>query len=74
MSIEAKNSNSVYAECPKCHSTITHGFQMCSNCGHMVSASEQVELRRGLRNNVIKFFTTSGLVVSLVGGLVYLCK
>ncbi len=72
MTIEAENSNSVYAECPKCHSTIKHGFQVCSSCGHMVSADEQDALRRGLRNNVIKFFIATTLAVSLTYGLVYL--
>lgn len=72
MTIEAKNSNSVYAECPECHSTIKHGFQVCSSCGHMVSADEQDDLRRALRNNVIKFFTATILALSMIYGLVYL--
>ena len=72
MSIEAGNSNSVHAECPKCHSPIMHGFQVCSNCGHMVSAKEQAELAKGLRNNDVKFFSITAVVASIIAGITYL--
>jgi len=52
MSIAAKHSLGVFAECPHCHRSIQHGFQICGSCGHTVSAAEQQALRDTLKKHV----------------------
>ena len=67
MNIAAKNSLGVFAECPRCHCAIQHGFQVCGSCGHTVSAQEQQALRNRLKRNVAVHFMV--FVVSLAVGL-----
>ncbi len=56
MTIAAKNSLGVFAECPRCHCAIQHGFQVCGSCGYTVSAAEQQALRNMLKRNVARHF------------------
>lgn len=56
MNIAAKNSLGVFAECPRCHSSIQHGFQVCGSCGYTVSAEDQQALRNSLKKNVSRHF------------------
>lgn len=65
--ISAKNSLGVFAECPHCHSPIQHGFQICGDCGHPVSAAEQQMLRNLLKKSVAIHFTI--FVVAMAIGL-----
>lgn len=65
--IAARNSLGVFAECPHCHASIRHGFQVCGNCGHPVSAQEQQALRNLLKKSVAIHFTI--FVVALAIGL-----
>lgn len=69
MSIAAHNSLGVFAECPHCHHSIQHGFQVCAHCGHTVSAAEQQALRNLLKKNVALNFLVfvAALSVILVG-------
>ncbi len=55
MNISAKESRGVFAECPKCHSFISHGFQVCQTCGYAVSAKEQAGLQKLLAKNILLF-------------------
>lgn len=61
MNIAAKGSAGVFAEYPKSHTSMAHGFQVCQACGHTVSAREQIGLQKLLAKNVVLF-----CVVSLV--------
>lgn len=54
--IAAKNSLGVFAQCPRCHSSIQHGFQVCGSCGYTVSALQQQALRNLLKKNVARHF------------------
>lgn len=67
MNIAAKHSLGVFAECPHCHSSIQHGFQVCASCGHTVSAEEQQALRNLLKRNVVRHFLV--FVVAIGAGL-----
>ncbi|HSB94922.1 MAG TPA: hypothetical protein VLC91_00625 [Spongiibacteraceae bacterium] len=66
MSIAAKNSLGVFAECPRCHHALQHGFQVCTNCGHTVSAAEQQALRNTLKKNVSLNFLLFVATLSIV--------
>lgn len=55
-------SAGVWLECAECHRAISHGFQVCQHCGHVVSAEEQQRLRTTLRNNVSRY----GLIAAIV--------
>jgi len=57
MGIEAKGSFGLYAECPHCHHSIRHGFQVCQGCGHTVTAEEQKAMQLLWLKNLAKFFT-----------------
>jgi uncharacterized protein (DUF983 family) len=71
MSIAAKESAGIFAECPKCHSSIGHGFQVCQSCGYTVSAKEQVGLQKLLAKNVVLFCVVSLLLFS---GVLFLAR
>jgi hypothetical protein len=71
MTIAAKNSLGVFAECPHCHHSIQHGFQSCGHCGHTVSAAEQQALRNTLKKNVALNFLVFVVALSVVLGGVY---
>ncbi len=71
MSIEAKGRSGVYAECPSCHSSIMHGFQICQKCGHAVSSDEQQELRNSLKNNFTIFVIIATGCIAAVLFLTY---
>ena len=62
MGIEAKGSFGLYAECPHCHHSMRHGFQVCQECGHTVTAEEQKAMQILWLKNLGKFFIM-GLVV-----------
>jgi methionyl-tRNA synthetase len=66
MNIAAKDSLGVFAECPRCHSSMQHGFQVCSSCGHTVSAEEQQALRNMLKKNVTRHFFIFVVALSVV--------
>jgi predicted nucleic acid-binding Zn ribbon protein len=66
MSIEAKGSKGVFAECPNCHASISHGFQVCQKCGHTVSAAEQQELRNSLKKNFARFAIIAFCCIAVV--------
>ena len=66
MTIAAKNSLGVFAECPQCHHGITHGFQVCQHCGHRVTAVQQQALRRTLAKNFFRYMMLAGCVMTLV--------
>lgn len=63
MSIEAEGSRGVYAECPACHKSINHGFQVCQHCGYVVSAHEQQGLQKILAKNVTSFVILAVVIV-----------
>lgn len=67
MSIAAQDSLGVYGECPNCHASISHGFQVCANCGHAVSADEQQELQTSVWKSVASYFSvaTASIVIVL---------
>jgi hypothetical protein len=71
MTIAAKNSLGVFAECPHCHHSIQHGFQVCGHCGFTVSAEEQQALRNLLKKNVAVNFLVFVVVLGVVLGGVY---
>ena len=71
MTIAAKHSLGVFAECPMCHHSIQHGFQVCGHCGHTVSAEQQQALRNLLKKNVAVNFLVFVVVLSVVLGGVY---
>ena len=66
MSIAAKGSSGVFAECPHCHASIMHGFQLCSKCGRAVDAEQQQELRTTLGKNFAIFAVTSAFCIMSV--------
>ncbi len=65
MTIAAKNSLGVFAECPHCHGSIQHGFQICQHCGHAVSAEQQQALRQTLANNFFRYALIAGSFIAL---------
>jgi predicted nucleic acid-binding Zn ribbon protein len=71
MTIAAKDSLGVFAECPHCHHSLQHGFQVCTHCGDTVSAEEQQALRNQLKKNVALSFLVFVVVLSVVLGGVY---
>lgn len=66
MNIAARDSHGVLAECPQCHSSIAHGFQVCANCGHTVSADQQQALRNTLKRNVSRQFLVFVVALGVV--------
>jgi len=56
MGIEARGSFGLFAECPSCHHSIRHGFQICQECGHIVTGEEQHALQLLWLRNLRKFF------------------
>ena len=66
MSIEAKGSSGVFAECPNCHTFIMHGFQICQKCGHVVSAEQQQALRNSLKKSFASFVIIAVGCISVV--------
>jgi methionyl-tRNA synthetase len=71
MNIAARNSLGVFAECPHCHSSIQHGFQVCGSCGHTVSAEEQQALRNMLKRNVARHFAILVLAIGATLAVAY---
>lgn len=65
MNISANGSRGVFAECPQCHSSISHGFQVCQSCGYTVGAREQAGLQKLLAKNVLLFSALA--LLSFVG-------
>ena len=55
-------SKGVWAKCPQCNHAILHGFQVCDQCGHALSAREQQSVRNTLKLNVLKFSLVAALV------------
>jgi uncharacterized paraquat-inducible protein A len=68
MSIAAKGSSGVFAECPHCHASIRHGFQVCQHCGATVSAQQQSALQRLLAKNVLTF---AAVALTVFAGALY---
>lgn len=66
MNIAAKNSLGVFAECPRCHCAIQHGFQICGSCGYTVSAEQQQALRNMLKKNVSRQFFVFVISLGLI--------
>ena len=63
-SVAAEHSAGVWAECPQCHASICHGFQVCQSCGHVLAADEQQLLRSTLRKHVGRFVLLAGALAA----------
>ncbi|ARN73953.1 hypothetical protein [Oceanicoccus sagamiensis] len=66
LSIAAKGSYGVFAECPRCHRSIPHGFQICNHCGHGVTADQQQALRQRLATHFFGYLLMAGSMIILV--------
>ncbi|MGR6874107.1 hypothetical protein ACU6U9_17775 [Pseudomonas sp. HK3] len=66
MTIKSKDDMGVCAECPNCHAVIMHGFQVCQECGHLVSAEDQQTLKDSLKNNVVSFMIVAVFCIALI--------
>lgn len=71
MNIAARGSKGVFAECPQCHSVMSHGFQVCQSCGHTVGPAEQAGLQKLLAKNVLLF---AGLALALFCSLFFVAN
>lgn len=71
MNISAQGSSGMFAECPHCHASIPHGFQVCNQCGYTVSAKEQQEVRNILKKNFAAFSLISLVIIVTVLYLAY---
>jgi uncharacterized paraquat-inducible protein A len=71
MTIAAKNSLGVFAECPHCHHSMQHGFQVCGHCGFTVSAEQQQALRNVLKKNVAVSFLIFVAALSIIFASIY---
>ena len=65
MGIEAKGSHGIFAECPNCHHSIPHGFQVCQECGHIISASEQAAMQVLWLKTLLKSVVVIGCLIGL---------
>jgi len=66
MGIEAKGSFGLYAECPHCHHSIRHGFQVCQECGHTVTAEQQKAMQILWLKNLAKFGLISFILFAVI--------
>ncbi len=66
MNIAAEDSLGVFAECPQCHRSIQHGFQVCGHCGHRVTADQQQVLRENLGKHFLRYALVAGGIITLV--------
>ena len=59
-------SEGVFAECPECHHSIRHGFQICGNCGYQLTADEQQFIGSVLNKRLLNFVISAAVIAASI--------